>query len=188
MIWFILGLIIFFPTHHVRQLAPRWRERMIVRWGRPIWIAAFSAFSLLGSVLIVWGWGLARADAPDLYVPADWAVDANRLLSLMAFVLVAAFFFPAGVIKQRLRFPASLGIIIWCVGHLLANGDLLSFLLFGLFGLSSALSIVMEVRAGEEGPTFKGYRGDLLALLFGGALYVGFAFYLHGPLIGVSPY
>ena len=52
---------------------------------------------------------------------------------LAAFVFVAAAYLPPGSIKHRLKYPMLVGIVLWAVGHLLANGDLASLLLFGAF-------------------------------------------------------
>ncbi|MCB9994361.1 MAG: NnrU family protein [Hyphomicrobiaceae bacterium] len=188
MVWYVLGLIVFFCGHHVRQVAPNFRQGMIGRFGLGTWIAGFSALSLVGVSLIVMGWMALRPDAPDIYLPPDWGADANRVLSAIAFVVLGTLAAPAGWIRRIVRYPLPVGLLFWSAGHLLANGDALSVSLFGLFSLSSLWSLIWSVGHSEPVRPFQTIRGDLMALVIGLAAYCLFAFVLHGWLFGVSPY
>jgi uncharacterized membrane protein len=59
----IAGLVVFFAAHSVGLVAPAWRARQIARVGLRPWKLAYAAISVAGLALIVWGLGMARADA-----------------------------------------------------------------------------------------------------------------------------
>lgn len=52
----VLGLLIFLGLHSARIVADDWRTRAIGRLGERRWKGLYSLLSLLGLVLIVWGW------------------------------------------------------------------------------------------------------------------------------------
>lgn len=68
----ILGLLIFLGVHSVRIFAPDWRNRRIAAMGDGPWRGFYSLTALIGLALIVWGFAIARQDAPVLYEPPDW--------------------------------------------------------------------------------------------------------------------
>jgi hypothetical protein len=68
----ILGLILFLGVHSLRMLAPAWRERMIARIGLVPWKGVYALISIAGFVLIVVGFGMARAQPQLLYTPPEW--------------------------------------------------------------------------------------------------------------------
>ncbi len=78
----------------------------------------------------------------------------------------------------------AIGAIFWSVGHLLANGDLASLILFGGFLVYAVVHIVLGTMNGvRPTPEVRGGH-DLLSILAGIALY-GVMAQLHGALIGV---
>ena len=65
----ILGLVLFLGTHSVRILADDWRGVRIARLGLWPWKGIYSVISIIGFVLIVWGYGQARGNPVVLYSP-----------------------------------------------------------------------------------------------------------------------
>jgi len=183
---FVLGLLVFFGIHSVRMLAGPFRERQLAGNERR-WKGIYSLLSLLGIVLIVWGWMLYRPEAPQVYDPPEWARHVTLLLVLIAFVLLASANMPAGRIKAAVRHPFLTGIFLWAAAHLLANGDLASLLLFGAFLLYVLINRVAVEARGEPAPAVLRPRSDLMALGAGPAFYLVFIFWLHPLLFGVSP-
>ena len=59
----LLGLILFLAIHSVRILAPDWRNARIAAMGLNAWKGLYSAASLVGLILIIWGYALARPEA-----------------------------------------------------------------------------------------------------------------------------
>ncbi|MBP6766074.1 MAG: protein NrnU, partial [Rubrivivax sp.] len=53
----IAGLVIFLGVHSVRIFAEGWRTQMRARLGENAFKGIYSVLSLLGFMLIVWGYG-----------------------------------------------------------------------------------------------------------------------------------
>lgn len=188
MLVLILGLVIFLGVHSAQIVAPGWRSRQMARTGEGAWKAIYTVASLVGLALIVWGYGLAREDGRvQLWDPPVWTVHLNYLLMLPIFVLLVAPYFP-GRIKVALKHPMLVAVKLWAVGHLLANGDLASLVLFGSF-LAWAVAARISAKRRSAPVRLPGAPpspyNDLLAILIGLALYVAFVLWLHGALIGV---
>jgi len=58
---------------------------------------------------------------------------AASLLTLLAFVLLAAAYVPGNAIKARFHHPMVLGVKTWALAHLLSNGNVAHVVLFGSF-------------------------------------------------------
>ena len=69
----VLGLIVFLGVHSVRIFAEDWRTRGIARWGEVGWKGLYSALSLIGFALIVWGFAQARLHHPMILGVKLWA-------------------------------------------------------------------------------------------------------------------
>jgi uncharacterized membrane protein len=182
----LLGLLIFFGIHSVRMAAGGFRDRQVASNPRR-WKGVYSLISLLGLVLIIWGWVAFRGGAPQLYEPPDWGRHVAMVLVFIAFVLLAAAEMPAGRIKYWVKHPMLVGIGLWAAAHLLANGDLASLLLFGAFLAYAFVNRLAVIPRGDPAPAVVKPRSDLFALLGGTVLYLLFVFWLHGWLFGVSP-
>ena len=87
---FIIGLLLFFSTHSSRIFAEDNRNRYIEHYGAMKWKLAYSIVSIIGFVLIVWGYGQMRMDPLVLWVAPIWTRHLAALLTLPAFVLLAA--------------------------------------------------------------------------------------------------
>ena len=56
----ILGLVLFLGPHSLRVFAEGWRRRQVARLGENTWKGIYSVVSVIGFVLIIYGYGLAR--------------------------------------------------------------------------------------------------------------------------------
>lgn len=187
----ILGLAIFLGAHSLRMYAEGWRTRMLARLGARGWKALYSVVSIVGFVLIVWGFGEARQQPVPLYAPPAWARHVNALFTLAALVLFFAARGPANHFRAKLGHPMLAGTALWALGHLLTNGSLHDVLLFGAFLLWAAGDYAMWRRRDRiAGTTYPAgtLAGDLGALVIGTAAWAAFAFWLHARWIGVSPF
>ena len=191
MIVLVPGLIIFLGGHSVRIFAEPWRARRIGRLGEKRWKGLYSLASILGLVLIVWGYGLARADPVVLWQPPVWTRHLAALLTLPVFVLIAAAYIPGTHIRAKLGHPMLIGVKLWAAAHLIANGTLADALLFGGF-LLWAIFDFKAARARDRATGVRhavvGASGDVKAVVAGLVVWVAFAFYLHAWLIGVRPF
>ena len=187
----ILGLVLFLGMHSVHMLAPRFRERMVARMRVWPWKGLHSAVSIAGFVLIVIGFGMARAQPHLLYAPPPWLKHLNALFTLVAFVLVTAAYVPRNHLKAKIGHPMLAGVKLWALGHLLAIGYLRDVALFGAFLVWAVADFAVSRRrdrvAGIVYPAGT-TMGDALAIVVGVVAWAIFAFLLHWRLIGVSPF
>ena len=189
MTFLILGLLAFFAVHSVRIFAEPWRTRQIAKLGANPWKGLYSLASLIGFVMIVWGYGMARGEPVVIWSPPVWTRHLAALLTLFTFVLIVAAYVPRNIFKAKLHHPMILGIKVWALAHLLANGTLADLLLFGAF-LVWAVFDFRAARARDRGVTYAAGTagGTVVTLVVGLAGWVVFAFWLHARLIGVSPF
>jgi uncharacterized membrane protein len=191
MIVLMLGLAVFLGVHSVRVVADEWRGAQLAARGEGVYKGLYSMLSAVGLVLIVYGYGLARTAPVDLWMPPTWTRHVAALLTLPAFVLLAAAYVPGTRIKAAVGHPMVLGVKVWAFSHLLANGRLADVALFGAF---LAWSIVLyaasrrrDRRLGVRyvaGPASR----DAIAVVVGLVAWAAFAFWLHAWLIGVQPF
>ena len=190
MLLLIVGLLIFLGVHSLRIFADDWRSRQLARLGAKRWKALYAVISIVGFVLICWGFGLARQHPVQLYAPPLALIHLNALFTLIAFVLFFAARVPRNHFKARLGHPQVLAVKVWAFGHLLATGMLHDVVLFGAFLLwALVLYPVSRRRDRLAGITYPAgtLKGDVLTVLIGLAAWIAFAFWLHLWLIGVNP-
>jgi uncharacterized membrane protein len=184
----LLGLLVFVGAHSLRIVAPAWRERRVAAWGAGAWKAALSLVSIAGFVLLIWGYGQARQTPSLIWLPPAGLRHLAALLTLPAFVLLAAAFVPGNHFKSFLGHPMVLSVKLWALAHLLVNGQLHQMLLFGTLLVWAIFSFRAARR--REPPTRKpaSVVRTLIAVVVGVAAWAGFAFFLHARWIGVAPF
>lgn len=187
----VVGLLIFLGVHSTRIFADDWRGRTLAKMGEKRWKAIYSIASIIGFVLIVWGYGEARQVPVVLYAPPVWTRHLAALLTIPAFILLAATYVSGNRIKSAVGHPMVAGVKIWAFAHLLANGTLADVLLFGSFLAWAVLSYAAARRrdrvAGRTYPAGPMSR-TVITIVIGVVAWALFAFWLHGPLIGVRPF
>jgi uncharacterized membrane protein len=184
----IAGLVIFLAVHSVSIFNEPWRDRMVVKLGEWGWKGVYSVVAIIGFLLIVRGYGLARLDPVILYTPPMWLRHVSMLLLIPVFILLLAAYLP-GRIQAATRHPMLIAVKLWAVAHLAANGTLADVLLFGSFLAWAVMDrISMKRRLARPVPGAPPSRvNDIMAVLLGLALYAAFVLWLHTWLIGVSP-
>jgi uncharacterized membrane protein len=191
MILLVLGLVLFLGVHSTRIVADGWRGAQLARLGERGWKGLYSLVSIAAFVLLVWGYGQARQQPVVLWSPPIWTRHVAALLMLVSAVLLVAAYVPRNAIKARLHHPMLLAVKVWAVAHLLANGNLADVLLFGAFLVWAVLDFRSARRRDRAAHTVYPpgtTAGTLKALLIGVVAWAVFAFWLHGPLIGVRPF
>lgn len=191
MVLFVVSLALFLCLHLMRAAAPDLRGRIVARIGEGPWKGLFSVLSLIFFALLIYGFGLARADTPVLWYPPVWTQHIALTLMLPGTICLAASFLPAGRIKVWAKFPLVLSVKIWAFAHLVANGELSSVILFGAFlawGVVLRISLKRRAARGEVAlPVFLSGRYDLAAVAAGFGLWAWMILGLHEWLIGVAP-
>ncbi len=185
MIWLWLGIGLWSALHFLPSLANGLRSSLIERLDEKKYRIGF-ALGVVGSiVLIVVGW---RATPPvGIYIPPTWGRDVTMLFVLVAFMLFSLAGGPTNV-KRLIRHPQLTGLVVWAVGHLLANGDNRSLLLFGGLGIWALIEMTLLNR--RDGtwvrPGAVPLKAEIRPVIIGLVLYAVLLF-AHPFLFGVSP-
>jgi uncharacterized membrane protein len=185
-----LGLVLFLGAHSVRVFAEGWRSQQIARLGEKTFKGIYAVVSLLGFVLLCWGYDQARATPTVLWVPPVATRHVAALLMLFASVLLVAAYVPGNHLKTRMRHPMVLSVKVWALSHLLANGNLEDVILFATFLVWAVLcfrAARARDRAADLAPVVPQMRATLVAVMGGVVLYAVFLFKAHAWLVGVSP-
>lgn len=205
MLTLIAGLVLFIGAHAVRLVSEAARDGLVSRLGPLAYKGLVALASLVGLVLMVKGYGMARADPVVLWSPWSGGRHIAALLSLVAFVLIVAAYVPRNTLRARVGHPMVLGVKLWAFGHLIANHTLADLVLFGSLLVWAVLSfraarrrdarareqaINTEIEGGGRERAVAGPSrwADLAVIVIGIALYGAFAFHLHASLIGVRPF
>ena len=185
-----IGLVVFLGLHSTRIFAEDWRAARIASLGEHKWKLLYSIASGIGLALIVWGYGMARTTPVLLWNPPLWTRHLASVLVLVAFVMIVAAYVPRNHFKAAFGHPMYAGVKTWAFAHLIANGMLADLLLFGSFLVWSVLGFRSARRRDrKQQVTYPAgsARGTIVTLAVGAIAWAIFAFYLHGPLIGVRP-
>ena len=183
----ILGLVIFLGVHAF-SMNRSGRAALLGTLGPNMFKVAYSLVSLLGFLLMIWGFAEYRASGYiPLWNPPVWTRHLVVLLMLPVLPLLFAAY-TKGFVKARLKHPMILAVKLWALGHLIANGDLGSVLLFGSFLVWAVLGFIsMRRRRVLESAAFVPHPGQDAAAIIGGLIAYGLMIGgLHRTLIGVG--
>jgi len=225
MLEFATALAAFLVSHRL-PAATRLRPWLVERIGENTYRVLYGAFSI---VILAWLISAAvRAPIITLWEPLTWhALMPVILMPVTAVLITAAAVSPnplsislrssaydpahPGIVAVT-RHPMLWGFALWALSHVIANGDLVSFILFGgltVFALHgmSLFDRRMKQRLGEaewhrladgtsvmpfaamiRGKAQYGLDGRLaLATLAGLGIFVWFVLHGHEALIGIDP-
>jgi uncharacterized membrane protein len=189
----IVGLIIFLGAH-LLPTVPDVRAALRDRLGEGTYKAAFSILSLIGFVVIIFGYHKMQLHLggknPILWDPPVWTRHIALLLMLPAMILLVASNVPSRI-RTAAKHPMLLAIKLWALAHLLANGDLASMVLFGSFLAYAIYDRISVKKRGALGPLGDKQPSspvnDVIVVGVGVALYAALLLGLHQWLIGVAP-
>lgn len=208
---FLLAYLVFLAAHVV-PTRPAVRPHLVARLGERGFQLAYSLISL---VLLAWLVGAAlQAPYLELWPTRPWQVHLALAMMPAAFALVAIglavpnprsislYPAPAGwtprYVLRHVRHPLLIGLALWAGLHTLANGHLVSLLLFGGLAVFAVAGqgLVERRRRREPGTapaavdgTAAGYddgRRQLVAAAGGVALFA-VMLALHPHLFGKNP-
>jgi uncharacterized membrane protein len=185
----IVGLVLFLGVHSVAIVAATLRARTIHALGEGAWKGLYALVSLVGFVLICYGFGLARQTPVILYSPPTWLRYVAAILMLPVFPLLIAAYLP-GRIKSAAKHPMLAAVKIWAFAHLLANGMLADVLLFGGFLAWAVVDRISLKRRSTPQVLHTAPPGpwnDVIAVVLGLAIYALLMGWAHVRLFGVSP-
>jgi uncharacterized membrane protein len=186
----ILGLIVFLGAHVFVSLRGH-RAALIERIGRGPYLGLFSLVSVVGLLLI--GFGFARYRAVGfipLWYPPPWTRHIVEVLMWPASIAVVAAYIP-GDIKRVLKHPMLVGVKLWAFAHLCANGDLGGIILFGsvlAWAVYDRITLKRRSDAGAPPIPTGGRRNDIIAIVVGTILYLALGLAFHPLVIGVPAF
>jgi uncharacterized membrane protein len=184
----IIGLAIFLGSHTLVTLRPH-RAAVIARVGEGPYKGLFALVSLVGILLIGYGFALYRANGYiDIWMPPRWTRHVTELLVWPAIIAIVAAYVPSHI-KRVLKHPMLVGVKLWAGAHLLSNGDLGSIILFGsILAWAVYDRISLKRRADSPAPAVAaggGYRNDFIVVVVGTLVYFVLGFWFHPWVIGV---
>ena len=185
MIWLVAGVVLYAFVHLAPSVVPAVRAQAVSALGEGPYKGLYAALVAGGVVAIVLGW---RATVPaPLYEPPSWGPAVTGNLLIIGLILFFGGRF-SSLISRNIRHPQLVGVAVWALGHLFANGDDRSLILFGGIGLWAVVQIVaINRREGAwQPPEPKSLRTEVRPLAIGLA---GFALmmFAHEYLFGVTP-
>jgi uncharacterized membrane protein len=183
----VLGLAVFIVPH-VFVTRREARAAVIARFGEGTYKGIFALVSIVGVILIAWGFARYRATGwIDVWSPPGWMRHVAVALVWPAIVFVVAAYIP-GNIKRRLKHPMLVGVKLWAFAHLLSNGDLGSIVLFGAilaWAVFDRISLKRRTDAGALPIPIGGWGNDIAAIVVGTLVYLALGFVFHPLVIGV---
>ena len=179
----IAGLVVFLGIHLVPAF-PAFRAGLAARFGEGRYKGLFSLVSLAGLALIVVGYAMADRGR-ELFPPSPWAIAIAPYALTVAFILFAAANMP-GHLRQALRHPMLIGLMIWSIVHLFANGDVRGTVLFGAFLAYAVVDLFSAIRRRAVKAFTPRARPDVIAIVAGIAVALAFMTFhrlLFGPRV-----
>ncbi len=177
---FLAVSIFLFGIVHLNPAVPQWRAHAKQTFGKA-YGPVYGILSLL--LLMACLWAFRNAEVQGLYEPPTWGRHANFGLSLVGFIFLGIFLF-RGSWRNKLKVPMTIGVGLWALGHLFANGDTRTTLLFGGLAAVAALQGILKLQGGSFISSDERKGHNLLSILGGVALY-GLAVQLHAVIAGV---
>jgi uncharacterized membrane protein len=186
----VLGLAVFLAPHVFTAFRGP-RQRVIDRLGESPYKGLYSLVSLIGLILI--GYGFARYRATgwiDVWYPPTWTRHITVALVWPAIICIVAAYSP-GRIKTALKHPMLVGVKLWALAHLISNGDLGSILLFGLilaWAVFDRITLKRRTDSGSPPIPVGGVKNDVVAIVGGTVVYALLGALFHPYVIGVSAF
>ncbi|MCB1335861.1 MAG: hypothetical protein KDK26_20045 [Roseivivax sp.] len=135
----VSGVALWWLAHLFKRLAPDTRARL-GDGGKGL-VALVLAASILMMIF-----GYRMADGAFFWGRHPATVGINNLLMVFALYLTSPG--PSkGAIFYRMRHPMLTGFAVWAAAHLLVNGDVPSFVLFGGLGIWALVEMAVINRA-----------------------------------------
>ncbi len=178
----VAGLALFIALHLIPSVAPL-RAGLVAGMGEKRYRGVFSVLALAALAMIAWGYSTAPVE--PVYSPPDWGRQAAMWMAPAGFVLFAAANMPTHI-RSIVQHPMLLGLLLWALAHLAANGDLRSLVLFGAFAGFSMAAGASAMARGKRPPADKPPRLAMdAAALVSGIAAAGLFAYFHAALFGV---
>lgn len=180
----VIGLLMWWAVHLFPAVATVTRANLIIKFGLGLYKGCFALLIVISIVVMVFGW--RSIEPADIYFPPLWGKRVTYLLVLLTFILFVAAKSKTNI-KRVLRHPQLTGLVLWSVGHLFANGDNRSLVLFTGLGLWAILEIIMISRrtGAWVKPDPVPVKSDIITVA-GGFILFAVLFLAHPYLTGIG--
>jgi uncharacterized membrane protein len=182
----VLGLVLFLGPHVFVTMRTQ-RAGAIKSFGEWPYKGLFAVVSIVGLYLTGKGFGLYDEAGPiDIWNPPAWTHHITEALVLPAAICVTAAYIP-GNIKRVLKHPMLVGVKLWAVAHLIANGDLGGIILFGAilaWAVFDRITLKRRTDPGAPPIPVGGWPNDVAAVIVGTVLYLALGFVFHPLVVG----
>ncbi|ROU01154.1 NnrU family protein [Histidinibacterium lentulum] len=178
MVWLILGVALWWAAHFFKRAAPGPRAKLGDAGKGGV------ALALVVSLLLMW-WGYRTYFGPVWWGRSAPLVGVNNLLMVAAFYIYASGATPPGRPRNRvgtmLRHPQLIGFSLFCVAHLVVNGDLASFILFGglLIWALTEIVVINRLDPAWERPAWGGVKSEVRIAVIAAVIFAIVAL-IHG--------
>jgi uncharacterized membrane protein len=177
----VTGLV-FFISIHLLPTHTRLRAALFGRWGEPRYKGAFSLVSFAGLALIIAGYRMA-GPGERLFAPFPVAIAVAPYAMTLSFILFAAANMRTHI-RKIVQHPMLLGLLVWALVHLCANGDTRGTVLFGAFAAYAVVDLASAVHRHAVKSFTPTARHDVIAIVAGVALAL-VVMTFHRTLFGV---
>lgn len=175
--WVLLlaGLALWIGAHVFKRVAPDRRAGFGERFKGVVAVAIVASI-----VLMVIGYG--RAEGAVFWSRNAALTGINNLLMILSVYLFAASGMKTAI-TRRLRHPQLTAVKVWALAHILVNGDLPSFVLFGgLLGWAVWEVILINRQTSWTRPTGPVVTRKEIIALVGTVVVYGAIAWVHGWL------
>lgn len=182
MLLLILGVLIWSIVHLFPSMMPAQRNALYAQYGKT-YEGIYALKIVIALIFIVIGWRMAMPT--QIYNPPVWGRHITMLLVLVAIILFAAAKGNSRI-RQYIRHPMLTGVAVWAVGHLLANGDSRSVVLFGgllIWSIVNQFTINRRDGAWVK-PAVGTMKGEVIMLVASVVVY-GVLLFLHPYFTGM---
>jgi uncharacterized membrane protein len=178
----ILGLILFLGIHLIPAVPPL-KSTFSNALGDNRYKAIFSIFAALGLILIFVGYARAPA-GPRLFMPFAGAAMVAPFAMIVSFVLLAAANMKTHI-RTWIKHPMLIGVGIWALVHLLANGRATATLLFAAFLAYAVIDLISAVARNSAKSCQPTVTHEAIAIV-AGVLLALLVMTFHRQLMGVA--
>ncbi|WNO10972.1 NnrU family protein [Teredinibacter sp. KSP-S5-2] len=181
MVYFIVGMVLFFGVHLVPNMG-NVRNNLISKYGENGYAGAYALIALIG--LVLYSIGYAKAEFVFIYEPSALIKQFTMVLMFFSIFFLVAMFAPNNI-GQKVRHPMLIAVIIWGIAHCVANGDLWSLVFFFGFVVFSIFKIV-SLNKRNKPPVKKSipWRNDFIVFVIACVAY-GVEAYFHQYISGM---
>lgn len=177
-----LGLLLFIGLHLI-PVVPPLKAQLVRVFGENRYKGLFALLAALGLVLIVAGYARAPHGA-SLFSSSVGAIHAAPLAMVVSFILFAAANMKSHI-RAWVKHPMLLGLAIWALVHLLANGHAKATLLFAAFLAFAVIDLFSVIQRKSYKPFVPAVKFDVIACV-SGLLLALLVMTFHRQLMGVA--